>query len=233
MDDGKNGQSVAFSAQNPKSSESSQEDQEVIRPLSEGSSSSLDDIVIHPRQYNQVYMSSSNHPSPEMSQITLAPADSANSSRVGLFEPNGESTVRLVPPASGYPMLRVSSTRSGYSATSADTMIYHGSQADINSEKVAGSFQNDRVKNEGAHDIDAKPQELRVLYISGEKPDRTTQLLESLFYFAVQTMGYIVVDGKSNWLEGMILVCELSIRSILGYMIESSPLPTSLAECVA
>lgn len=28
------------------------------------------------------------------------------------------------------------------------------------------------------------------------------------FYHAVQTMSYVVADGKSNWLEGIILICE-------------------------
>lgn len=27
-------------------------------------------------------------------------------------------------------------------------------------------------------------------------------------YSEVQTMTYVVADGKSNWLEGVILVCE-------------------------
>ena len=30
----------------------------------------------------------------------------------------------------------------------------------------------------------------------------------SLSYMQVQTVGYVVADGKSNWLEGLILICE-------------------------
>ena len=31
-----------------------------------------------------------------------------------------------------------------------------------------------------------------------------------VLYISVHTMGYVVADGKSNWLEGVILVCLLS-----------------------
>ena len=29
-----------------------------------------------------------------------------------------------------------------------------------------------------------------------------------VLYISVHTMGYVVADGRSNWLEGMILVCK-------------------------
>ncbi|KNZ81855.1 Vacuolar calcium ion transporter, partial [Termitomyces sp. J132] len=35
-----------------------------------------------------------------------------------------------------------------------------------------------------------------------------------VLYISVQTMGYVVVDGKSNWLEGMILICLYIIIAV-------------------
>lgn len=32
---------------------------------------------------------------------------------------------------------------------------------------------------------------------------------EQAVSYVVQTMSYVVGDGKSNWLEGLILVCKL------------------------
>lgn len=32
--------------------------------------------------------------------------------------------------------------------------------------------------------------------------------------YLVNTMGYVVADGRSNWLEGVILVCKLTFRSL-------------------
>lgn len=29
-----------------------------------------------------------------------------------------------------------------------------------------------------------------------------------VLYLSVQTMGFVVADGKSNWMEGVILICE-------------------------
>lgn len=35
-----------------------------------------------------------------------------------------------------------------------------------------------------------------------------------VLYISVHTMGYVVADGRSNWLEGMILVCQYQIQII-------------------
>lgn len=48
----------------------------------------------------------------------------------------------------------------------------------------------------------------KVLYISGEKQIMSVTTTTSNDPFPVQTMGYVVADGKSNWLEGLILICE-------------------------
>ncbi len=32
-----------------------------------------------------------------------------------------------------------------------------------------------------------------------------------VLYISVHTMGYVVADGKSNWLEGVILICTCTL----------------------
>ena len=54
------------------------------------------------------------------------------------------------------------------------------------------------------------PFESVVLYISGQSSHRfwaTCRIIDG--WLEVHTMGYVVADGKSNWLEGVILVCLL------------------------
>jgi Ca2+:H+ antiporter len=49
------------------------------------------------------------------------------------------------------------------------------------------------------------PFESIVLYISG-KYQPFTCLFSTDYLYAVHTMSYVVADGKSNWLEGLILI---------------------------
>lgn len=47
----------------------------------------------------------------------------------------------------------------------------------------------------------------QVLYISGSSTAPFPPKICLLIHGIVQTVGYVVADGKSNWLEGMILMC--------------------------
>ncbi|KIM39809.1 hypothetical protein M413DRAFT_19589 [Hebeloma cylindrosporum] len=51
-----------------------------------------------------------------------------------------------------------------------------------------------------------------------------------VLYIAVHTMGYVVADGKSNWLEGVILICLYVITAVSFWFYPGSVL--ELAECV-
>ncbi|KAF8071902.1 Sodium/calcium exchanger protein-domain-containing protein [Lyophyllum atratum] len=53
-----------------------------------------------------------------------------------------------------------------------------------------------------------------------------------VLYISVQTMNYVVADGKSHWLEGMILICLYIIIAVSFWFYPGSNLPTSLATCV-
>ncbi|KAF9003987.1 Sodium/calcium exchanger protein-domain-containing protein [Cyathus striatus] len=54
-----------------------------------------------------------------------------------------------------------------------------------------------------------------------------------VLYISVQTVGYVVADGKSNWLEGMILICLYVIVGVSFWFYPGSHLPDSLGTCVA
>ncbi|KAF8806980.1 hypothetical protein BYT27DRAFT_7190690 [Phlegmacium glaucopus] len=49
-----------------------------------------------------------------------------------------------------------------------------------------------------------------------------------VLYIAVQTMSYVVADGKSNWLEGVILVCLYIIIAVSFWFYPGSNLPLSV-----
>ncbi|KAF9485205.1 hypothetical protein BDN70DRAFT_871602 [Pholiota conissans] len=52
-----------------------------------------------------------------------------------------------------------------------------------------------------------------------------------VLYIAVHTMGYVVADGKSNWLEGVILVCLYVIIAVSFWFYPGVDIP--LAVCVS
>ncbi|TFK40399.1 Sodium/calcium exchanger protein-domain-containing protein [Crucibulum laeve] len=52
-----------------------------------------------------------------------------------------------------------------------------------------------------------------------------------VLYISVQTMGYVVADGKSNWLEGMILICLYIIIAVAFWFYPGSGLPSAISEC--
>ncbi|RDB25596.1 Vacuolar calcium ion transporter [Hypsizygus marmoreus] len=54
-----------------------------------------------------------------------------------------------------------------------------------------------------------------------------------VLFIAVQTTSSIVVDGKSNWLEGLILICLYSIIAISFWFYPGSNLLPSLMTCAA
>ncbi|TFK75224.1 hypothetical protein BDN72DRAFT_885999 [Pluteus cervinus] len=55
---------------------------------------------------------------------------------------------------------------------------------------------------------------------------------ESLvLYISVQTMAYVVADGKSNWLEGLILICLYIIIAVSFWFYPQNELPDLLATC--
>ncbi|KAF9065581.1 hypothetical protein BDP27DRAFT_1450129 [Rhodocollybia butyracea] len=57
---------------------------------------------------------------------------------------------------------------------------------------------------------------------------------ESLvLYISVQTMTHVVADGKSNWLEGAILICLYIMIAVSFWFYPGSNLPTSLASCTS
>jgi len=54
-----------------------------------------------------------------------------------------------------------------------------------------------------------------------------------VLYVSVHTMNYVVADGKSNWMEGLILICLYFIIAITFWFYPGSNLPSSLATCPA
>ncbi|KAE9400196.1 hypothetical protein BT96DRAFT_1019006 [Gymnopus androsaceus JB14] len=57
---------------------------------------------------------------------------------------------------------------------------------------------------------------------------------ESLvLYISVQTMTHVVGDGKSNWLEGAILICLYIMIAVSFWFYPGSNLPASLAVCAS
>ncbi|KAK7050953.1 hypothetical protein VNI00_005065 [Paramarasmius palmivorus] len=54
-----------------------------------------------------------------------------------------------------------------------------------------------------------------------------------VLYISVQTLSHVVSDGRSNWLEGAILVCLYVIIAVSFWFYPPSLLPTSLAVCHA
>ncbi|KAF5327153.1 hypothetical protein D9619_004894 [Psilocybe cf. subviscida] len=52
-----------------------------------------------------------------------------------------------------------------------------------------------------------------------------------VLYIAVNTMGYVVADGKSNWLEGIILICLYIIIAVSFWFYPGSDL--ALGTCIA
>ncbi|KAF4571504.1 hypothetical protein EYR36_008843 [Pleurotus pulmonarius] len=52
-----------------------------------------------------------------------------------------------------------------------------------------------------------------------------------VLYIAVQTMSYVVADGKSNWLEGMILICLYMTIGVAFWYYPGANLPISLTTC--
>ncbi|KAF8149896.1 Sodium/calcium exchanger protein-domain-containing protein [Crassisporium funariophilum] len=52
-----------------------------------------------------------------------------------------------------------------------------------------------------------------------------------VLYIAVQTMNYVVADGKSNWLEGVVLICLYIIIAVSFWFYPGSNLPSSLGAC--
>ncbi|ESK94695.1 sodium calcium [Moniliophthora roreri MCA 2997] len=54
-----------------------------------------------------------------------------------------------------------------------------------------------------------------------------------VLYISVQTMSHVVSDGRSNWLEGAILICLYIIIAVAFWFYPPSLLPTSLAVCNA
>lgn len=54
-----------------------------------------------------------------------------------------------------------------------------------------------------------------------------------VLYVSVQTMSFVVADGKSNWLEGVILICLYFIIAVSFWFYPiSSSLPSELAVCM-
>ncbi|KAL1949373.1 hypothetical protein VTO73DRAFT_8254 [Trametes versicolor] len=52
-----------------------------------------------------------------------------------------------------------------------------------------------------------------------------------VLYISVHTMGYVVADGKSNWLEGVILVCLYVVIAVTFWFYPGSNFSTNLAVC--
>ncbi|PFH53003.1 hypothetical protein AMATHDRAFT_1728 [Amanita thiersii Skay4041] len=52
-----------------------------------------------------------------------------------------------------------------------------------------------------------------------------------VLYIAVQTSTYVMADGKSNWLEGMILVCLYIIIAVSFWFYPGVQVPSSLSIC--
>lgn len=52
-----------------------------------------------------------------------------------------------------------------------------------------------------------------------------------VLYLSVQIMSYVVADAKSNWLEGVILICLYVIIAVSFWFYPGSNLPAALANC--
>ena len=52
------------------------------------------------------------------------------------------------------------------------------------------------------------PFESVVLFISGKAIYPLVAFCVLIHIHSVHTMGYVIADGKSNWLEGALLICE-------------------------
>ncbi|KAL0061949.1 hypothetical protein AAF712_011233 [Marasmius tenuissimus] len=52
-----------------------------------------------------------------------------------------------------------------------------------------------------------------------------------VLYISVQTMSHVVGDGKSNWLEGAILICLYLIIAVALWFYPGSPLPLAVGAC--
>ncbi|KAI0064777.1 hypothetical protein BV25DRAFT_187641 [Artomyces pyxidatus] len=54
-----------------------------------------------------------------------------------------------------------------------------------------------------------------------------------VLYISVSTMGYVVADGKSNWLEGLILICLYLIIAVSFFFYPGSTFSSTLAVCAS
>ncbi|KAI0710273.1 Sodium/calcium exchanger protein-domain-containing protein [Earliella scabrosa] len=54
-----------------------------------------------------------------------------------------------------------------------------------------------------------------------------------VLYISVHTMSYVVADGKSNWLEGVILVCLYIVIAVTFWFYPGSNFSTNLAVCTS
>ncbi|KAG6908691.1 hypothetical protein DXG01_003705 [Tephrocybe rancida] len=218
--DARNGKSLlhTFSSRGSKPSQTSQDSHPeptqkpvneegeiyVSRPLSENDSRSYDDLLRYPSSNPRSGFQS-------ISRLSLTPAGSANSSQAALVALNGEPTVKLVPQPGGYPMSRVSSARSGYSTSSASTMIYTGSQ-DSGNDKVEDS----NVDPGQGDETGAVPRKPRV------------GLLLAILVLVVVT---VVASVTADWLvDSMDGVSESISKEFVGLIL--LPAVTSLAECM-
>ncbi|TBU32650.1 Sodium/calcium exchanger protein-domain-containing protein [Dichomitus squalens] len=52
-----------------------------------------------------------------------------------------------------------------------------------------------------------------------------------VLYISVHTMGYVVADGKSNWLEGVILICLYIVIAVTFWFYPGSNFSSNLAVC--
>ncbi|KAK0204898.1 Sodium/calcium exchanger protein-domain-containing protein [Desarmillaria ectypa] len=76
------------------------------------------------------------------------------------------------------------------------------------------------------------PFMVTVAWIAGKPLALLFDPFESLvLYISVQTMTYVVSDGKSNWLEGIILIGLYIIIAVSFWYYPGSTLPSSLAAC--
>ncbi|KAG6862556.1 hypothetical protein C0995_000104 [Termitomyces sp. Mi166 len=158
-----NRQSPVFASRESKSARSSQEESrhrgrdtdDFLPNRSPRDNGRSDNFLIHPLRY-PVHSSSSPSPPrlPSLSRFTTS-SESLDSSRAALVGPYGETTVRLVPPAGGYSMPRVSS---GRSTSSTSTMIYTGSQD--GSDKIESPIDIDQGSEGGdrARDMPHEPR---------------------------------------------------------------------------
>ncbi|EIM90911.1 uncharacterized protein STEHIDRAFT_90828 [Stereum hirsutum FP-91666 SS1] len=54
-----------------------------------------------------------------------------------------------------------------------------------------------------------------------------------VLYISVHTMGYVVADGKSNWLEGAILICLYVVIAVCFWFYPGSTFSYTLASCAS